>query len=70
MDKINRMRIECEHDQPGRYDFNCTRCMARLIASARPVRKLQEGHIAALQQFHKGRWPRIWPEVQELLKQC
>jgi len=65
----NRMRIEpCEHNKPGHYNFNCPHCMARLIKSARPSKKLQQGHIAALAHFHKGSWPHVWPEVQKLLK--
>lgn len=43
--------------------------MARLIKSARPLRRLQEGHIAALAQFHGTAWTSLWPKVQAKLKE-
>lgn len=43
-------------------------CMARLIASARPNRSLQEGHIAACRHRLGAEWERLWPEVQQLLR--
>ena len=60
--------MTCEHDKPGHYNFHCLQCMARLIKSARPEKRLQMAHIAALERFHKSEWPHIWPQVQELLK--
>lgn len=60
--------MTCEHDKPGQYNFKCLHCMARLIKSARPNKKLQQGHIGALEHFHKGDWPHLWPQVQKLLK--
>ena len=48
--------------------FQCVACMARLIKSARPLRRLQEGHIAALERFHGSAWPSVWAEVQKHLK--
>ena len=42
--------------------------MARLIASARPNRSLQEGHIAACRHRLGAEWERLWPEVQQLLR--
>jgi hypothetical protein len=41
--------------------------MARLIRSARPLRRLQQGHIAALQRFHGPAWTDIWPQVLQRL---
>lgn len=52
----------------GAYDFRCIECMARLIKSARPVKRLQQGHIAALARFHGAAWGSVWPEVQKRLK--
>lgn len=52
----------------GACDFRCPECCARLIRSARPLKRLQQGHIAALQRFHGAEWARIWPQVQRLLK--
>ena len=73
----NRMRIKCEACEShqatpvsGRYDFRCPACCARLIKSARPLRRLQEGHIAALERFHGAAWPEVWPEIQRLLKEA
>lgn len=54
----------------GAYNFRCPACCARLIKSARPVRRLQEGHIAALERFHGAAWPEVWPEIQRLLKEA
>lgn len=71
------MRRECTScsDQAvnptsGAYNFRCPACCARLIKSARPVRRLQEGHIAAMQRFHGTAWPEVWPEIQRLLKEA
>lgn len=52
----------------GRVDFGCCGCMARLIASARPHRQLQQAHIEALARFHGPDWPRLWADVQMLLQ--
>ena len=52
----------------GAYNFRCVECMARLIKSARPLRQLQQGHIAALQRFHGPAWASVWLEVQKRLK--
>ena len=51
----------------GAYNFHCIACMARLIQSARPLRRLQQGHIAALQRFHGQAWTDIWPQVRQRL---
>jgi hypothetical protein len=32
----------------GGYQFECVHCCARLVASARPVRKMQEAMLAAI----------------------
>lgn len=53
----------------GAYNFRCAVCAARLIRSARPLRHLQLGHIAALQRFHGSHWPQLWEQVQPMLKQ-
>jgi predicted RNA-binding Zn-ribbon protein involved in translation (DUF1610 family) len=59
-----------ERRSGGNYDFNCPRCCARLIVSARPSRLLQEGHIAALRTFHGKAWDEFWTRVQaELARQ-
>lgn len=52
----------------GRYSFACIACMARLIASARPLKALQDAHIAALARFHGAAWPNVWGEVLTALK--
>lgn len=52
----------------GAYSLRCLHCCARLIASARPLRRLQEGHIAALQRFHGSDWPAVWQQVEALLR--
>lgn len=61
----------CELRRAGRsrgaYSFRCPRCCADLIRSARPMRRLQEGHIAAMQRFHRRDWPAMWERVQALL---
>lgn len=57
-----------ERPHSGAYRFQCAECMARLIKSARPLRRLQEGHIAALERFHGTAWASLWPKVQEKLK--
>jgi predicted RNA-binding Zn-ribbon protein involved in translation (DUF1610 family) len=71
------MRIECTscsdhaaNPKSGAYNFRCPACCARLIKSARPVRRLQEGHIAALQRFHGRDWSQVWPEIQRMLKEA
>lgn len=38
-------------DIVGRYAFSCLGCCARLVASARPVRHLQEVMLAAIARF-------------------
>ena len=58
-----------ERQHSGAYRFQCVECMARLIKSARPVRRLQEGHIAALAQLHGTAWTSLWPKVQAKLKE-
>lgn len=52
----------------GAYSLRCLHCCARLIASARPLRRLQEGHIAALQRFHGRDWPAVRQQVEALLR--
>lgn len=52
----------------GWYRLGCPYCMARLIASARPSRSLQEGHIAACRHRLKGEFDALWPLVQALLR--
>lgn len=52
----------------GAYRIGCPYCMARLIASARPVKRLQEGHIAACQRQLGDEWTRLWPLVQQILR--
>lgn len=52
----------------GWYRLGCPYCMARLIASARPLKRLQEGHIAACRHRLGAEWERMWPEVQQLLR--
>jgi hypothetical protein len=42
--------------------------MARLIRSARPVRRLQQAHIEALARWHGHAWAEVWPKVQDALK--
>lgn len=42
--------------------------MARLIKSARPHKRLQQGHVAALQRFHGPAWASVWNKVQKRLK--
>lgn len=54
----------------GAYSLRCLHCCARLIKSARPLRRLQEGHIAALKRFHGAAWPDVWLEIQRLLKEA
>ena len=34
------------------------------------MRRLQEGHIAALERFHGRDWSQVWPEIQRLLKEA
>ena len=51
----------------GRYNVDCIPCMARLIASARPSKAMQERHIAYLQRHHKHKWPELWPQIQDQL---
>jgi hypothetical protein len=34
--------------QSGAYRLTCLACCARLVSSARPLRHLQEGHLAAI----------------------
>jgi hypothetical protein len=41
--------------------------MARLIANSRPSKAMQERHIAYLQRHHKGKWPELWPQIQDQL---
>lgn len=52
----------------GRYNINCISCMARLIIRARPSKAMQERQIAYLQRHHKGKWPELWPQIQNQLK--
>jgi hypothetical protein len=52
----------------GAYSLRCLHCCARLIASARPLRRLQEGHIAACQRQLGDEWTRLWPRVQQHLR--
>lgn len=52
----------------GLVNFNCADCVARLIRSARPVRLLQNAHIAAMARFHGAEWPAVWAQVQKKLK--
>jgi hypothetical protein len=52
----------------GAYDFRCVECMARLIKSARPLKRLQQGHIAALERFHGAAWGSVWVELQKSLQ--
>jgi hypothetical protein len=63
-------QCESSNEQPrsGVYSFKCVECMARLIKSARPNKKLQAGHIAAMARFHRNEWAHVWPLVQEKLK--
>jgi hypothetical protein len=68
MSTCNACQSSKERPNSGAYRFQCVECMARLIKSARPLRRLQEGHIAALERFHGPAWALIWPEVQKLLK--
>lgn len=46
--------LQCAHAKPDTYDFKCARCCARLVASARPSRKLQEHMLAAIAQFKEA----------------
>lgn len=52
----------------GAYLMSCPWCMARLIASARPLRRLQEAHIEACRRHHRHDWQRVWDGVIERLK--
>lgn len=52
----------------GLVNFNCADCMERLIRSARPMRGLQNAHIAAMSRFHGAEWPAVWARVQQKLK--
>ena len=38
----------------GRYAFSCIGCCARLVASARPLRAMQEAHLAAIARFDRA----------------
>ncbi|TCS98783.1 hypothetical protein EDC36_104207 [Tepidimonas ignava] len=42
--------------------------MARLIASARPLRRLQEAHIEACRRMHRRDWQQVWDGVLERLQ--
>ena len=46
----------------GVYDTTCTACCARLVISARPVKKLQEAMLAAI-AMQKGA-----PEREQILE--
>lgn len=52
----------------GAYFLRCPWCMARLIASARPLRRLQEAHIEACRRMHRRDWEQVWDGVLERLK--
>lgn len=76
MPENKRMRIQCTscsdhaaNPKSGAYNFRCPACCARLIKSARPMRRLQEGHIAAMQRFHGTAWPEVWAQIQAELKE-
>jgi len=51
----------------GAYQFRCPECCAALIRSARPMRRLQDGHIAAMERFHRRDWPAMWERIQRCL---
>lgn len=61
----------CELRREGRsrgaYSFRCPLCCADLIRSARPMRRLQDGHIAAMERFHRLDWPAMWERIQRCL---
>lgn len=56
------MATSCPHCQQarnqahagGRYAFSCIDCCARLVASARPLRAMQEAHLAAIARFERS----------------
>lgn len=52
----------------GVYQMRCPWCMARLIASARPLRRLQEAHIEACRRLHRHNWAQVWADVLDRLK--
>ena len=61
--------LKRKHPTSGWYRLGCPYCMARLIASARPLKRLQEGHIAACRhRLGADEWGRLWPLVQQLLR--
>ncbi|MCX8016752.1 MAG: hypothetical protein N2690_02440 [Rhodocyclaceae bacterium] len=69
------MRTECaacaalrRNPRSGLYQLRCPWCMARLIASARPLRRLQEVHIEACRRLHRYDWAQVWEEVLDRLK--